>query len=87
MTGSTFLELIQGYLSEELPPPYNSFISIENTDIVISLPSDIKDVFVTFDYLHRIISDGLSIFPNLNVAVNIILKTQSESRSFRLGIC
>ncbi|MEO3408427.1 hypothetical protein AAFN85_31215 [Mucilaginibacter sp. CAU 1740] len=83
MIGSTLLEMIKAYLSQELPPPYNTFISIENTDIVISLPSDIQDVFITFDYLYRIIADDLGGIPNFNV--NIILRTQNESRSFQIG--
>lgn len=87
MISSTYLELIRVYLSQELPHPYSTFVSIENADIVIGLPNSDQEAFVTFEYLYRIIVDSLKSIRNLDAVISVILRTKYESRSFQLKTC
>lgn len=80
------LEMIRVYLTPELPPPYNSDISIDSSDIVINLPNGDEGSFVVFEYKHRLINDSLSRIRSIQGTITIFLKTDKESRSFQINI-
>jgi hypothetical protein len=84
MITTTHLIMIRVFLKQEMPPPYNELISIEDDKIVIRLPDNGKPFNDNYDEVFKLVSDNVARIRNRESDLDFSVKATNQLRDFKI---
>jgi hypothetical protein len=84
MITTTHLIMVRVYLKQELPPPYNDLINIEDDKIVISLPDNDKPFNANYDEVFKLVNDSVARIRNMDSDLDFRVKGGNQLRDFKI---
>jgi len=84
MITTTHLIQVRVFLKQELPPPYNELISIEDEKIVISLPDNGKSFNTNYDEVFNMVTENVARIRNREYELDFSVKGINQLRDFKI---
>lgn len=84
MITTTHLVMVRVFLKQELPPPYNDLITIEDEAIVITLPNNGKSFNDNYDVVYNLINEQVQRIRNRECDLNFTVKGINQLRDFKI---
>jgi hypothetical protein len=76
--------MVRIYLKQELPPPHNELIEIEDGKLVIKLPDNGLSFNVNYDYVFAMVSQKVKDIRNRDYDLNFTVRSPNQLRDFKI---
>jgi hypothetical protein len=84
MITTTHLVMVRVYLKQELPPPYNELIEVEDDKIIIILPENGQPFNVNYDHVFGMINQRVKEIRDRQYELNFTVRSQNQLRDFTI---
>lgn len=81
----SYLNMIRVYLMQELPPPYNNSIEVNDRRIMVLLPETGRSFNKSYELLNRMIVDSIGRVRNLQHDLDFSIWTPHQLRDFTIS--
>ncbi|MGF7075353.1 hypothetical protein [Mucilaginibacter sp. 3215] len=81
---NNYLNMIRVYLNQELPPPFNTLVSVVDDRIKITLPDTHKSFNEAFAVVHPMIIECIGRIRELKYNVDFTIWTPGQLRDFTI---